>query len=624
MPTLQQPSLTPDQVQRIEQFLAANATPDQPAFTPEDRANLTTLLSMQDAIEAVINPSAPAPNAMLLREDMDKLIQSMQIKFADDREKQQWAAEIGALKAVYPDTAKGGLLLYNLLSRALIGLYHNAPQITSGHAGTSNGMASPGASRLGALASLLSFVPMAGNQATLAVQAGISIVDQKRMARNLLKGLEAMASVGNAGTPLEQEATMRHITHALAYRLTLHHCEKPLSGDSAVTQAVKSAIGIDNRSINNFQSYAQKITKAIMKSDETFDGANVGLAINRLLTAALTGTVTGPSQERAQKNALALGEEHQRIIDGLRAAAVPVNPVPARSTAPVTGVLPLRLQSSGWVRPTQARLPDLVSALGILEPAADEVVTPKSQRLLDKIYRSDDEEKVMDAGVMLDTRVRMKQEQQQNAQLRAVLQTLIDKPADPALGTLRQDVDRLSDQLASLQTTLTAAHGSATSAQADIRALTSQVLALSTTLASLEGGVTAMRVALDDLPTKGELAELGQSVAQLGQQEQYLTRGFRDLERTVSKLSDESDPGASSSGGQMMMMARSGRAQGQSVADQYAQLTKLQDHVSTLALAIADLQAQLGVATPKPEPDPNEATNRSQLFGNLFNKASRR
>ncbi|MEB0137072.1 leucine-rich repeat domain-containing protein [Actimicrobium sp. CCC2.4] len=345
-----QPTLTPDQHHRIEQFLAANPASNHPTFTTEDRTNLNTFLSIQDAINTLIIQPAPAPGASIPHEEMNKLINFMQIKFADDLEKQQWEAEIGALKTVHAATAKSGLLLYNLLFGTLIGLHKNSPQLFSGAANINAGAASSGGALIGKALNVLNLMPMGGNQLASAARAAFDKIDQQHVARDLLTGLNAMASIGNTGTRLQQEPAMQRLTHALVYRLTLHHCDKLSREDGMVMRSAKSMLGIDDRSITNFQNYAVRITDAIMSSESAnvFKAGNLDDVITHLLTGALTSFKR--SSAEARKTAMQLAERHGQIIGRLEANAGPVDTAPARPALRTINVRDLR-SSSGWVRP---------------------------------------------------------------------------------------------------------------------------------------------------------------------------------------------------------------------------------------------------------------------------------
>jgi Leucine-rich repeat (LRR) protein len=448
-PPAQQPSLTPDQFRRLEQLLGADTPLQQVTFTPEDRAKVDALLSMQDAIESVFNQPAVTPGAILPREEMDKLIGFMQLNLEEGREKQQLAAELAALKADYPDTAKSGLLLYNLLSKTLIGLHNNAPQLTSGVANTGAGMASSKAAPTGVAISVLNIVPMVGNQLASATRAAFNSIDQNHVRQNLLRGLDAMASIDNAGTPLEQQATMQRLTHALVYRLALHHCAKPPSVAGKVTTAVKVAVGIDDRSISNYQNYAKKITDAILTSQRTFSGASVEVVVSHLLAAALTGATR--SQDRARDKARLLGKKHQQIIRQLAATAGPVATSLQPIAVPTTTVRSLQ-SSSAWLRPTVAKLPDVIREMAIPEPPPDEPVTPRTQRLLNTMYLSSNEDKVRDAGDRLEARMQMKQVMQQNAQLRRTIDQLqADAPNPDGEQQRQQDAQRLQNEVSLLR-----------------------------------------------------------------------------------------------------------------------------------------------------------------------------
>jgi hypothetical protein len=281
------------------------------------------------------------------------------------------------------------------------------------NAGT--GMASSKAAPAGVAISVLNIVPMIGNQLASATRATFNSIDQNHVRQNLLRGLDAMASIDNAGTPLEQQATMQRLTHALVYRLALHHSAKPPSGTGKATTAVKVTIGIDDRSISNYQNYAKKITDAVLTSQRIFSGASVEVVVSHLLAAALTRATR--SQDRARIKARLLGEKHQQIISNLVVPAGHVATAPQPVTASVNTVRSLP-SNAIWVRPTLALLPEVVSEMAIQEPPLDEPVTPKTQRLLHKMYRSSDEEEVRDAGDRLEARMQMKQVMQQNEQLR--------------------------------------------------------------------------------------------------------------------------------------------------------------------------------------------------------------
>ncbi|MFT5532996.1 MAG: Leucine-rich repeat (LRR) protein [Candidatus Paceibacteria bacterium] len=440
-----------------EQPLDAEPPLQQVTFTAEDRASQTTLQSMQAAIDAIVaNQTTATLGATLPRKEMDKLIAFMQIQLEEGREKQQLKAELGALSTEYPDTAKSGLLLYTLLSKTLIGLHDNAPLITSGVGNNCSRMASSKAAPAGVAISVLNIVPMVGNQLASATRAAFNSIDQNHVRQNLLLGLEAMTKIDNAGTPLAQQATMQRLTHALVYRLALHHCAKETLTPDKITTAVKTSLGIDNRSISNYQTYAKKITDAILTSQRTFRDASVEAVVSHLLAAALTSATR--SQDRAKMKAQLLGEKHQQIIDELTPTAEPVAPPPQPIAAPMATVRSLHSPST-WVRPTVAKLPDVIREMAIPEPPLDEPVTPKTRRLLHKMYRSSDEEEVRDAGERLETRMHLKQVMQQNAQLHMTndqLRTTIDQLQGDARNPDReqqmlQDTQRLQKEVGLLR-----------------------------------------------------------------------------------------------------------------------------------------------------------------------------
>jgi hypothetical protein len=401
---------------------------------------------MQAAIDAVVaNQAAVTPGTTLPHEEMDKLIAFTQIKLEDGREKQQWEAEIGALNTEYPDTTKSGLLLYNLLSKTLIGLHNNAPQLTSGVANTGAGMASSKAAPAGVAISVLNIVPMVGNQLASATRAAFNSIDQNHVRQNLLRGLDAMASIDNAGTPLAQQATMQRLTHALVYRLALHHCAKPPLDAGKVTTAVKVAVGIDDRSISNYQNYAKKITDAILTSQRSFSGASVEVVVAHLLAAALTSATRTP--DKARTEARLLGKKHQQILSQLVETAGPVETPPQPIAVPMITVRSLR-SPSAWVRPMVATLPDVIREMAIPEPPLDEPVTPRTQRLLNTMYLSSDEEKVRDAGERLELRMELKQVRQQNAQLHTTIEQMQAHTPNPDGEQQRQqEAQRLQNEV---------------------------------------------------------------------------------------------------------------------------------------------------------------------------------
>ena len=353
---LQPISLTDDKRRRLDQILASDITLEHATFTQQERDKLDALiLSMNDSIEAVVTLPATAQGATLPQAAIDKLMSLTEDEFTNGTtsEKKQRVAEIVALKTVRPnnpDAAKGGLLLYNLLYKALIGLHENAPQMSADVLNTNVKMASPGGAVLGKLAGLLIYMPFVGPQLASTAQAAVGSIEQRRVGRDVLEGLDRMASIGNADTPSQQKATIQRITHALVYRLALHHCAKTSSDAGGVMLAFKRAGGIDNRSINKFKTYAQKITDAIMKP-ATFHGADMDGAIERLLTAALTGTaasIQGCSPQAALKKARKLCEQHREIIAGLGSNSGLAGTATRGDVASASNVQSL-LRGSGWM-----------------------------------------------------------------------------------------------------------------------------------------------------------------------------------------------------------------------------------------------------------------------------------
>jgi chromosome segregation ATPase len=254
------------------------------------------------------------------------------------------------------------------------------------------------------------------------------------------------------------------------------------------------------------------------------------------------------------------------------------------------GYCTLRLRNSAaWVRPREAVLPEIVREMGITKPADDEVITPKTRRLLEKMYLSADEDEVLDAGERLDTRMQMKQARRQNAQL-----------------LVRND---------QLQNTTDQLHG-------EVRHLHSERQAQQATLVDLSAGINAMQATLEDTPAKVELVKLGDHVARLVQANQRSDGVVRKLEQSVSKLEAEADPGAPSGSGQVQVQLS--RAQGRRDATgQQSEIEEMKAHANLMSLAITDLQGRHGDETVKALPAPNDDSKRRQLFGNFLSKAGR-
>ena len=333
-------------------------------------------------------------------------------------------------------------------------------------------------------------------------------------------------------------------------------------------------------------SIARKITDAIMTSEDVFKNRHLNEVVTHLLTAALTGLQRSPAQ--AREKARQLTGRHLQIISSLAAPAEQVDTGQARPALPAVKVRSLH-NSSGWVRPTKAVLSEVVREMDITEPEADEVITPISRCLLDKMYRSGYEYEVLDAGERLDTRMQMKQAQQQNAQL-----------------LVRND---------QLQNTTDQLHG-------EVRHLHSERQAQQATLVDLSAGINAMQATLEDTPAKVELVKLGDHVARLVQANQRSDGVVRKLEQSLSKLEAEADPGAPPGSGQVQVQLS--RAQGRrGVTGQQADLEEVKAHANLMSLAITDLQGRLGDETVKALPDPNDDSKRRQLFGKLPSKGSR-
>ncbi|MFT5534369.1 MAG: hypothetical protein ACI802_002615 [Candidatus Paceibacteria bacterium] len=354
-------TLTPDQSRRLAQLLSTDTPLQQGTFTPEQHATLTALATMeQDIIDAVTSQSLVMQGGTPSPEEMEKLIQFIQIKFADDSKKRQWAAEVGALKTVYPTTAEGGQKLYNLLFKALIALSNNTAQDVSGIDGANHGMVSTGAVGFKTMAGLFRLVPLGGNQLADGAKAGISAIDSRRMASGLLKGLDAAETVGNDGTLLQREATMHRMAHALSYRLAMHHCEKKNSPGSASGQQSGNAAAASDIPTAAFRTYTNKIFAAFMQPEKTFADNDPDLAVTSLLTVALTkvaGSIRDRSPARAREIAQELGKKHQQIIDRLMSPAGS-GAVPA---AAGTGATP----QSGHLPGTSTPTPDAARQTGV-------------------------------------------------------------------------------------------------------------------------------------------------------------------------------------------------------------------------------------------------------------------
>ena len=641
---LLQVSLTPEQHRRIADLLDTPNTPAHATLTPEQHDRVIKVLSMEDAINAAVANSPVSEGKTLLSQPaLERLIEIAQITFANELEKRQWEAEIGALMTQHPNTGAQGLLLYNLVSSGLTGQFNNTAHITSGAGGASHGMATSVGTTAITLAGGLTLVPWVGNQLATGAKTVVTTIDGKRITRNLNRGLHAMASVGNTGTRQQQQEAMARLVHGVSYRLALHRCGKESRNTGAVKQAIKSGIGIDDRSVNNFQTYVQKITDAILQP-ETFKDADAEMAVTRLVTAALARSALGDTVwRRASRDEMALaeklGEKHQEIIEQLATDATSTagtQAVPAAriGTAPasvvVTDALSLRRQAA-WVRPTIAVLPDVVRGLDIVELAAGEV-TPKIQRLLDRIHGSNDADQVMDAGERLDTRIRMKRSEQQNAlllaevqSLRGDLQSLTDKPADPAISELRQGVDGLAQRQNEMHPRLTAAQNSATSAHDAILELKPQLQAMQTTLDSLVADAISLQASLADTPANDQFDELGRRVETLGNEKAHLEKTVNQMTKKMTRLEDAVDPDANGGGGGgQMLMPTGDRAQGKALMDQHAHLERLKAHVDQLSLAVVEMREQLGMDNLKPAGDPDNLVGRKLIFGHLLDKAKRK
>jgi hypothetical protein len=625
---VQQPSVTFDEHRRIAELLVANTTPRPPTFTPELHATLTALATIeQDIFDVVTRQPLVMQGATPSPEEMDKLIQFVQIKFADDSKKQQWEAEIGALKTDYPSTADGGLKLYNLLFKTLIALSNNAARDVSGIAGTSHGMVSPFATRLKIMAGLLRLVPGGGDQMAAVAQAVVGSADHRRMSNNLVNGLDAMETIDNALTPLQRDAAMHRMLHALSYRLALDHCEK--KNPPRVTPGLfNNAVGTSGVPIDTFKTYAKKITVAIMQPARTFNDNDPDLAVARLLTAALTGSsLRGLKPVQAEARANVLGEKHQQIIDKIMTRAGS-GAIPAATS---TGIAPQSGNLTGTSNPTPnaggqngvqvltAQIAQIAQQFAALQ---NEQLELKAQQEEDKrtVQALQSENQTLKARLAQNDQ-RLEQNDQrfatmesENHTLRAELQTLTNKPVDPMIDVLHRAVDGLNAQLASLQTNLNLTHSSTASAHVELQTLTTQLHSLHGAQASLKEDVNTLQVSLDDTPEKAAVAELGDQVAGLVQDKHRADADLRMLKKSVSKLEVDSDSGTGSGG--LALMARTDSAFGRSVADQHVQFVALQDHINLLSQTISELREQLGIVSMVPVTEPDEV-NKRRLFGNL-------
>ena len=610
----------------------------QATFTPEQHATLIALATLeQDIIDAVTSQSLVMQGATPSPEEMDKLIQFIQIKFADDSKKQQWAAEVGALKAVYPTTAEGGQKLYNLLFKALIALSNNTAQDVSGIDGTNHGMVSTGAAGLKTMAGLFGLVPLGGNQVAEGAKGVIGAIDRRRMASGLLKGVDAAETVGNDGTLLQREATMHRMAHALSYRLAMHHCEKKNSPGGASGQQSGNAAAASDIPIAAFQTYTNKIFAAFMQPEKTFADNDPDIAVTRLLTVALTkvaGSIRDRSPARAREIAQELGKKHQQIIDRLMRSAG-AGAVPAAAS---TGATPQSGQLPGTSTPAQdaarqagvhlltAQMAQIVQQFAALNSQQQALTAQQEEdrRTVQTLQNANQE--LM--ALLAQTNQRFAAMESENHILRTELETLSNKPVDPMIGVLHRTVDGHNAQLACLQTNLNLTHNSTASAHAELQTLTTQLHVLQGAQASLKEDVNTLQVSLDDTPEKAAVAELGDQVAGLVQDKHRADADLRMLKKSVSKLKPDTDIDTSSDGplaAALMPRAEPGQgqlAEGQNIQIQIAELNaRTNDHAQRLGV----LQDDAGIAQMQPPaPNPNEDNNLRRLFGNLWNKEVRR
>ncbi len=291
---------------------------------------LNRLESLVSAEQLTAQPSPPQPVARGHGESSPRSAyseQTMRTKLTRQIS-DQWHAEIGALKTQYPDTAAQGLMLYSALFKSLIAQYEHAVLNASGVGVADSIETTSDPISLGMTVDALSHAPQPGNQLSSATQTVMHSAAEQRITRSLVHGLNAMASINHAGTPRALNATVRSITHALAYRLALHRCTKP---DADVFESMKKAIttfiSTDDRNSTLCNNYAKRITDAIKSPESTISDAKGCIApadrleatVTALVAAALTGSeIWSTLLPRARRDvvltAQALGAAHDDIV----------------------------------------------------------------------------------------------------------------------------------------------------------------------------------------------------------------------------------------------------------------------------------------------------------------------
>ena len=138
----------------------------------------------------------------------------------------------------------------------------------------------------------------------------------------------------------------------------------------------------------------------------------------------------------------------------------------------------------------------------------------------------------MDAAERLDSRTQMKYAKHQFAQyqrdlmsLRREPQVLNTKPADPAIGLLRSDLDNVTRQQSTMQPRVSAALQRAIDAREEVQTLTAQV--------------ETMRTAGENMAAKEQLDALALRVDTLESAKEHLRRAARRMTNTVTALEEK-------------------------------------------------------------------------------------
>lgn len=450
-------ALTGEQYNQVIEFLTIKPQEQASTLTPEQRDalnmireiraehvdQLKAIPSLRERVAATTAEQAELGRLLPMIPALDLLTDLYKSgELSQPIANRQHNSELEALRQRFHSvkTADDGANVYTWLKATLVSSYTDMAYEQSSVLGKDSGMQSRPGAIVKLISSGLAAFPHGGAVAAVA-KGGVQFVDQNRIASKLLLAMEELVSVDGATSDTEKRNNIQNIAHGVAYRMALHYCSKPAKTTGAHASAVKSAVGMDNRSIASYQRYGQRILAAILEGTQ-IDRSNIDEAINSMVVVALT-----PSQVLQNKRARSMLKNgvpdrdldsvaklaelyrttHEAIISEIKSKAAATVSTPT-TTGNVRVATSTGASASGAGAGAAGASGSATTATGnvassfkrsfsitvpsryydMLEPADGEA-TPISQELLEEKYTSTDLHTVRSVSLELDARVRSKQ-----------------------------------------------------------------------------------------------------------------------------------------------------------------------------------------------------------------------